>query len=64
MDWAGLPVKEIIPWTLPDLFVGLNPGAIKEFYLAFFIMLYLVSLATRIDKEKKKPLSSRILKDE
>ena len=64
--FVSVPQKpfKVVGAPLPDLFVGLNPGELKECFLAFFIMLYLVSLAVRIDREKKKPLSSRILKDE
>ncbi len=59
--FISVPQKpfKVVGAPLPDLFVGLNPGELKDFFLAFFIMLYLVSLATRIDKEKNKPLSSR-----
>lgn len=36
----------------PELLVNLHPGELKECFLAFFIMLYLVSLAARITNLK------------
>jgi hypothetical protein len=34
--------------TLPELLVGLNSGELKECFLAFFILLYMASLASRL----------------
>jgi hypothetical protein len=45
---------------LPDLLMGMPPGEFKEFFLAFFIMLYMVSLAARISRLKQASPSSGI----
>lgn len=45
---------------LPDFLVGLNPGELKECFLAFFIMLYLASLAARIDQARKRRSGSDV----
>lgn len=52
--FASVPQKmyKTMGAPLPDLLVGLNPGELKECFLAFFIMLYLASLTARISSVK------------
>jgi hypothetical protein len=55
--FASVPQKlyKTMGAPLPDLLVGLNPGELKECFLAFFIMLYLASLTVRISQAEKTP---------
>ncbi len=52
--FASVPQKmfKTMGAPLPDLLLGLNPGELKECFLAFFIMLYLASLTARIGSTK------------